>query len=193
MPKDTIEKAIKKGTGEIEGVEYIEIMYEGYGSGGVALIVTTMTDNKNRTAQEVRHVFNKYSGNFAESGAVSWIFEKKGTMTVERSEIADIDEFMMMAIDAGAEDVDEQGDPVTVLTQPEDLMKVADALRSQNYNPKDVEFTFEPKNSIAVSGKDAEKVLTLVSRLEDLDDVQNVYANFDIAEDELEKIMETMD
>ncbi|HPE69837.1 MAG TPA: YebC/PmpR family DNA-binding transcriptional regulator [Thermotogota bacterium] len=192
MPKDTIEKAIKRGTGELEGVEYVEIMYEGYGPAGVAMLVFTQSDNKNRTAQEIRHVFSKYNGNMAESGAVSWVFEKKGSMNVEKEKIADMDEFMLEVLDAGAEDIDDSTDPVSILTLPENLMKVADVLNEQGFEPRDVEFTYEPKNSVTVTGRDAEKVMTLISHLEDLDDVQNVYANFDIEESELESIMEQM-
>ncbi len=192
MPKDTIEKAIKKGTGEIEGVEYIEITYEGYAAGGVAMIVTTLSDNKNRTAQEVRHTFSKYNGNMAESGSVAWMFEKKGTMNIAGTEIADGEEFMMQAIEVGAEDIDDSSDPVVVTTVPEDLMKVADGLKEQKYNPVEVEFTYIPKNTVQVTGKDAERVLRLISKLEELDDVQNVYANFDISDEEMEQIMDTL-
>lgn len=192
MPKDTIEKAIKKGTGEIEGVEYIEITYEGYAAGGVAMIVTTLSDNKNRTAQEVRHTFSKYNGNMAESGSVAWMFEKKGTMNIAGTEIADGEEFMMQAIEVGAEDIDDSSDPVVVTTVPEDLMKVADGLKEQKYNPVEVEFTYIPKNTVQVTGKDAERVLKLISKLEELDDVQNVYANFDISDEEMEQIMDTL-
>jgi len=192
MPKDTMEKAVKRGTGELEGVEYVEITYEGYGSAGVAMMVTTVSDNKNRTAQEIRHVFSKYNGNMAESGSVAWIFEKKGSMTVSKEQIADMDEFMMTAIDSGAEDIDDSGDPVSITTAPEDMMQVADALKEAEYTPKDIEFTYLPKNTVAVEGRDAEKVLNLISKLEDLDDVQNVYANFDIDDAEMERIMETL-
>lgn len=193
MPKDTIEKAIKRGTGELEGVEYIEVMYEGYGPAGVAMLVYSTTDNKNRAAQEVRHVFSKYGGNLAESGAVGWIFEKRGSFFVDRGEISDMDEFMLEAIDFGADDVDDSSDPVSILTLPENLMKLADTLTAKGMHPKEIEFTYEPKNSVAVTGKDAEKVLYLISKLEELDDVQNVYANFDINEDEMEKIMAELD
>ncbi len=190
MPKDTMEKAIKRGTGELEGVEYVEIMYEGYGAGGVAMLVSTVSDNKNRTAQEIRHVFSKYQGNMAEAGSVSWIFEKKGTMNISRDQVADSEEFMMEAIEAGAEDIDDSDDPIVITTAPEDLMQVADALKESGYQPKDVEFTYEAKNTVPVSGRDAEKVLNLISKLEELDDVQSVHSNFDIDDKELEKIME---
>jgi len=192
MPKDTMEKAVKRGTGELEGVEYVEITYEGYGSAGVAMLVSTVSDNKNRTAQEVRHVFSKYNGNMAESGSVAWIFEKKGSMTVTKEQIVDMDEFMMTAIDSGAEDIDDSGDPVSITTAPEDMMQVADALKEAGFTPKDIEFSYIPKNTVAIEGRDAEKVLNLISKLEDLDDVQNVYANFDIDDAEMERIMETL-
>jgi YebC/PmpR family DNA-binding regulatory protein len=189
MPKDTIEKAIKRGTGELEGVDYVEVMYEGYGPGGVAVLAYTTTDNKNRTAQEVRHVFSKYGGNLAESGAVGWIFEKKGRFFIDQEEVPDKDQFMLEAIDFGADDVDDSSDPITLFTLPENLMKLADTLSSKGMHPKEIEFTYEPKNTVSVTGKDAEKVIVLVSKLEELDDVQNVYANFDISESELEAIM----
>lgn len=193
MPKDTIEKAIKRGTGELEGVEYVEVMYEGYGPAGVAMVVYTTTDNKNRTAQEVRHVFSKYGGNLAESGAVSWTFEKKGRFFIEQSEISDMDQFVLESIDFGADDVDDSSDPVTLFTLPENLMRLADTLTEKGLHPKEIEFTYEPKNRVAVTGKDAEKVMLLISKLEDLDDVQNVFANFDIADEELEAIMAEID
>ena len=192
MPKDTIDKAVKRGTGELEGVDYVEIMYEGYGSGGVALLVYAMSDNKNRTAQEVRHAFSKYNGNMAEAGAVSWIFERKGVMSIETTEISDSDEFMLQVLDAGAEDIDEGTETVSVITKAEDLMSVADKLKENGFDPKDIEITYIPKTTIAVTGKDAERVLQLVTKLEELDDIQNVYANFDIDDFELEQIMEEL-
>lgn len=192
MPKDTWEKAIKRGTGELEGVEYVEIMYEGYGAAGVAMIITTVSDNKNRTAQEVRHVFSKYNGNMAEAGAVSWNFEKKGTMSIDKSEISDAEEFMMTAIECGAEDIDDTSDPIEVRTAPAEMMSVADALREAGFTPKEVEFAHIPKTTVAIEGRDAEKILNLISKIEDLDDVQNVYANCDISDEEMERIMEAL-
>lgn len=177
----------------MEGVEYVEVMYEGYGPAGVAMLVYTTTDNKNRTAQEVRHVFSKYGGNLAESGAVSWTFEKKGRFFIEQSEISDMDQFVLESIDFGADDVDDSSDPVTLFTLPENLMRLADTLTEKGLHPKEIEFTYEPKNRVAVTGKDAEKVMLLISKLEDLDDVQNVFANFDIADEELEAIMAEID
>ena len=189
MPKETIEKAIKRGTGELEGVQYIEVMYEAFAPGGVAVLIRALTDNKNRTAQELRHVLSKNGGNMAESGSVGWIFERKGLITVPAGQIADMDEFMMLAIDAGAEDVKEQEDPVQVIVAPEDLTKVRDALSEAGYDVK-ASLTYLPKNTVKVTGQDAEKLLRCLNALEDLDDVQEVYANFEIEDSELEAIME---
>ena len=189
MPKETIEKAIKRGTGELEGVQYIEVMYEAFAPGGVAVLIRALTDNKNRTAQELRHVLSKNGGNMAESGSVGWIFERKGLITVPAGQIADMDEFMMLAIDAGAEDIKEQEDPVQVIVAPEDLTKVRDALTEAGYDVK-ASLTYLPKNTVKVTGQDAEKLLRCLNTLEDLDDVQEVYANFEIEDSELEAIME---
>ncbi len=189
MPKETIEKAIKRGTGELEGVQYIEVMYEAFAPGGVAVLIRALTDNKNRTAQELRHVLSKNGGNMAESGSVGWIFERKGLITVPVGQIADMDEFMMLAIDAGAEDIKEQEDPVQVIVAPEDLTKVRDALTEAGYDVK-ASLTYLPKNTVKVTGQDAEKLLRCLNALEDLDDVQEVYANFEIEDSELEAIME---
>ncbi|MCD6463373.1 MAG: YebC/PmpR family DNA-binding transcriptional regulator [Thermotogae bacterium] len=189
MPKETIEKAIKRGTGELEGVQYTEVMYEAFAPGGVAVLIRALTDNKNRTAQELRHVLSKNGGNMAESGSVGWIFERKGLITVPAGQIADMDEFMMLAIDAGAEDIKEQEDPVQVIVAPEDLTKVRDALTEAGYDVK-ASLTYLPKNTVKVTGQDAEKLLRCLNALEDLDDVQEVYANFEIEDSELEAIME---
>ena len=189
MPKETIEKAIKRGTGELEGVQYVEVMYEAFAPGGVAVLIRALTDNKNRTAQELRHVLSKNGGNMAESGSVGWIFERKGLITVPAGQIADMDEFMMLAIDAGAEDIKEQEDPVQVIVVPEDLTKVRDALTEAGYDVK-ASLTYLPKNTVKVTGQDAEKLLRCLNALEDLDDVQEVYANFEIEDSELEAIME---
>jgi YebC/PmpR family DNA-binding regulatory protein len=156
------------------------------------MIITTVSDNKNRTAQEVRHVFSKYNGNMAEAGAVSWNFEKKGIMNINKSEISDAEEFMLTAIECGAEDIDDTSDPVEVRTAPEDMMSVADALKEAGFTPRDVEFAHIPKTTVAVEGREAEKILNLISKIEDLDDVQNVYANFNISDEEMERIMEAL-
>ncbi|BBJ28844.1 YebC/PmpR family DNA-binding transcriptional regulator [Athalassotoga saccharophila] len=188
MPKDTVERAIKRGTGELEGVNYEEIMYEGYAPAGVALYISTLTDNKNRTIADIRHVLTKYGGSIAEGGSVSWQFERKGVITVSKENVSDPDEFMMKAIDAGAEDIKEDEDTYTIMTQPEALYKVVDALKDE-YKIDSYEPTFVSKMNVHVTGKDAEKVLQLINALEELDDVQEVYSNFDIDDKELEEIM----
>ncbi len=188
MPKDTVERAIKRGTGELEGVNYEEIMYEGYAPAGVALYISTLTDNKNRTIADVRHVLAKYGGSLAEGGSVGWQFERKGVIIILKDDVSDPDEFMMKVIDAGAEDIKEDEDVYTITTQPEMLYKVVDVLKD-DYKIDSYEPTFVPKMSVHVSGKDAEKVLQVVNSLEELDDVQEVYSNFDIDDKELEEIM----
>ncbi len=189
MPKDTIERAIKRGTGELEGVNYDEVMYEGYAPAGVAMYISTLTDNKNRTTADIRHILSKYGGNLAESGSVAWQFERKGIINVKKEAVSDGDEFMMTAIDAGAEDIKEEDDGYEVVTAPENLLKVVDVLKEAGYEIDSYENTFVPKMTVHVSGKDAEKVLQVINMIEELDDVQEVYANFDIDDAELEEIM----
>ncbi|AFG35458.1 YebC/PmpR family DNA-binding transcriptional regulator [Fervidobacterium pennivorans subsp. shakshaketiis] len=187
MPKDTIERSIKKGTGELEGERYEEVIYEAYAPGGVALYILALTDNKNRTAQELRHILSKNGGSLAESGSVAWIFERKGVVEIPREKIADMDEFTLLAIDAGAEDI-EEGDPVLVYTSPENLTTLRENLAKNGFEGS-AKITYKPKNYVKVSGSDAEKVLKLVDALEDNDDVQEVFGNFDIDDAELEAIM----
>jgi YebC/PmpR family DNA-binding regulatory protein len=187
MPKDTIERSIKKGTGELEGEKYEEVIYEAYAPGGVALYILALTDNKNRTAQELRHILSKNGGSLAESGSVAWIFERKGVVEIPREKIADMDEFTLLAIDAGAEDI-EEGDPVLVYTAPESLTTLRENLAKNGFEGT-AKITYKPKNSVKVSGSDAEKVLKLIDALEDNDDVQEVFGNFDIDDAELEVIM----
>ncbi len=188
MPKDTVERAIKRGTGELEGVNYEEIMYEGYAPAGVAMYISTLTDNKNRTTADIRHILSKYGGNLAESGSVAWQFERKGIITVKKEAVSDGDEFMMVSIDAGADDIRED-EGYEIVTSAENLVKVVDALKSTGYEVESYEHTFIPKTTVHVNGRDAEKVLQVVGLIEDLDDVQEVYANFDIDDKELEEIM----
>jgi len=191
MPKDTIEKSIKKGTGELEGVDYQEIIYEAYAPAGVALYIYAMTDNKNRTAQELRHLLSKHGGSLAESGSVAWLFDRKGVIEIPKEKIADFEEFAMIAIDAGAEDIIED-DPVQVITTPDMLTEVSKKLAENGYEGE-AKVTFIPKNTVRVTGSDAEKVLKLISVLEDNDDVQEVYANFDIDDAEMEEIMSKLE
>ena len=189
MPKDTVERAIKRGTGELEGVNYEEIMYEGYAPAGVAMYISTLTDNKNRTTADIRHILSKYGGNLAESGSVAWQFERKGIIAVKKEAVSDGDEFMMVAIDAGADDIKEDDEGYEIVSAPENLLKVVDSLKNAGYEVDSYEHTFIPKTTVHVTGRDAEKVLQVVGLIEDLDDVQEVYANFDIDDKELEEIM----
>uniref|UniRef100_A0A832MQ71 Probable transcriptional regulatory protein ENW55_08715 n=1 Tax=Pseudothermotoga hypogea TaxID=57487 RepID=A0A832MQ71_9THEM len=188
MPKENIERAIKRGTGEIEGAEFQEIIYEAYAPGGVALYIRALTDNKNRTAQELRHILSRHGGSLAEPGAVGWVFERKGIIQVPREQVANVEELMMMAIDVGAEDIKDEEDPIRILTSPEDVMKVKDTLEASGYK---VEATigYVPKNTVRVTGKDAERLLTLLNALEDMDDVQEVFSNFEMDDAEMEALL----
>ncbi len=192
MPKDNIEKAIKRGTGELEGEQYYEITYEAYAPGGVALYIKVVTNNKNRSAQEIRHMLSKHGGSLAESGSVGWIFERKGVINIPRDSISDIEELMMTAIDAGAEDIKDEEDPVQIITAPEDLSKVKDALVEAGYEV-DAKVTYIPKNTVKVTGQDAERLLKLLNALEDLDDVQEVISNFEMDDAEMEQILAKME
>lgn len=188
MPKENIERAIKRGTGEIESAEFQEIIYEAYAPGGVALYIRTLTDNKNRTAQELRHILSRHGGSLAEPGSVGWVFERKGIVQIPREQVANVEELMMMAIDAGAEDIKDQEDPIRIMTSPEDVMKVKDTLETNGYK---VEATvgYVPKNTVRVTGKDAERLLTLLNALEEMDDVQEVFSNFEMDDAEMEALL----
>ncbi len=188
MPADNIKKAILRGTGELPGVQYEEHTYEGYGPGGVAIMIHITTDNKNRTVSEIRHLLAKYGGSMGESGCVSWMFEKKGQFILEKRAL-DEERLMTLALDAGAEDV-RSDDPETyeILTQPSDFEKVKKAIADAKLTPSFSEITFRPKSYVPLSGKDAEQMLRLMETLEAHDDVQDVYANFDIPEDVMAKI-----
>ena len=179
MPAANIDRAIKKGTGELPGVVYEEGVLEGYGPAGVALYIEILTDNRNRTVADVRHSLTKHGGNLAESGAVAWMFEKKGLITVP-SEDLDEEEILMEVMDAGAEDLKSEEDFFEITSSAEDLENVKAALESSQIKYDSANLTMYPKNTIKVEGKDAETVLKILDALEDLDDVQNVYSNFDI-------------
>ncbi len=187
MPKDNIERAIKKGTGEMEGVNYEEITYEGYGPGGVAVLVEVMTDNRNRTVSEVRSIFTKCNGNMGETGCVSWIFDKKGLITYPKS--VNFDKLFEAAIEAGAEDVVDLEEQIEVTTDPSSFIEVRDALNGAGFTFDNAEVTMIPQTQIKLEGKQAESMIKMIERLEDNDDVQNVYANFDISMEEMEKLM----
>jgi YebC/PmpR family DNA-binding regulatory protein len=187
VPLDTIQKAIKRGTGDLEGVIYESITYEGYAPGGVAVLVEVLTDNRNRTGAEVRSMFSKLGGSMAEPGAVAWQFERKGTMVVDRK--ADEEELMLAALDAGAEDLADEGEAWRVTTPPTELHKVRTAVEEAGMTVVEADLTMQPTSSIAIdSVESAKKVLRLIDTLDDHDDVQNVYANFDISDDLLESI-----
>jgi YebC/PmpR family DNA-binding regulatory protein len=189
MPHDNIKKAVMKGTGELPGVSYEEYLYEGYGPAGVAVMVEVMTDNKNRTVPEIRHIMSKNGGSLGESGCVSWIFEKKGYILVNKSKSSE-DAVMTAALDAGAEDMknDPAEDNFEVLTSPEDFSAVKDALEKAGIAVESAEVTMLPKNYIVLDEKTADQMVRLIDALEDNDDVQNVYANFDIPDDVAEKM-----
>jgi len=191
MPADNIKKAIQRGTGELPGVVYEETSYEGYGPGGVALLVEITTDNKNRTVSEIRHVLSKHGGNMGEAGCVAWLFHKKGYITVEKAK-ADEEKLMTLALEAGAEDMrsdDEQN--FEIVTAPADFERVKKALDDNKVETSYGEVTMIPQNYVRLTGKDAEQMLRLMEALEDHDDVQNVYANFDIPAEIMEKAATT--
>jgi YebC/PmpR family DNA-binding regulatory protein len=187
VPNDNIDRAIKRGTGELEGESYEETSYEGYGAGGVAVLVRCLTSNRNRTAQDVRSLFNKYAGKMAEPGAVSWMFEPKGVVLVAKDG-TDEDEVFMVAADAGAEDVRGSDESIEVITPPDSMKPVRDALAAAGINVESSDLTQVPKSTIALDEPDAKKLLNLIDALEELDDVQEVYANFDISDDVLESV-----
>jgi len=186
MPNENIERAIKKGTGELEGVTYEEIQYEGYGPGGAAILAQVLTDNKNRTVSDIRRLFTKHGGNLGETGCVSWMFDKKGVITVEKSQI-DEERLMGIVLDAGAEDVKEEDDLFEVVTQPEDFEKVKERLDREKVPVASAQVTMVPKNTVNVDAKHVEQILKLTEELEDHDDVQGVSANFNIPTELMEK------
>ncbi len=188
MPKNNIERAIKKGTGELEGVSYEEVTYEGYGPGGVAVLVETITDNRQRTVAEVRHIFAKRGGNLGEPGSVAWIFEKKGLIVVEKDKV-DEDTLMAAALEAEAEDISDAGSEWEIETSPEDLSRVKKALEDKGIEILSAKVTMVPSNIVKVEDeKKAQQLIALMNALEENDDVQNVYANFDIPDELLEKV-----
>ncbi|HSK73950.1 MAG TPA: YebC/PmpR family DNA-binding transcriptional regulator [Pyrinomonadaceae bacterium] len=185
MPNDTIDRAIKRGTGELEGVNYEEITYEGYGPNGVAVLIETMTDNRNRTVAELRHLFSKNAGNLGESGSVAWMFDKKGYIVVDK-EAKSEEELFEIAIEAGADDLQSDGDTFEILTAPESFEAVSEAVKNAGIEPQVAEVSMIPQNYIHLEGADAKQMLKLYEAIDDHDDVQKVYANFDIDESEME-------
>jgi YebC/PmpR family DNA-binding regulatory protein len=188
MPAANIDRAIKKGTGELPGVTYEEAIYEGYGPGGTALMIEALTDNRNRTVAEIRHILTRYNGNLGESGCVSWMFAKKGIIHVSSNQISE-DELMEIALEAGADDIKLDDDYYEILTEPENFENVKIALSHKNIKIDSADRLMHPKNVVKVTGKDAEQLLKIMDLLEDHDDVSHVYSNFDIDIEEL-KILE---
>jgi YebC/PmpR family DNA-binding regulatory protein len=187
MPKENIERSIKRGTGEIEGVTYEEFSYEGYGPGGVAVLVDIMTDNRNRTAAEIRHIFSKSNGNLGENGCVAWMFDKKGLIVVEQGS-TDEETLMDVALEAGADDVRDEEDVYEVYTPTDSFDAVRQAFEEREIPLVSAEITMVPRNTIRVEGREAEQMLRLLERLEECDDVQNVHANFDIDDELMEQL-----
>ncbi|OGC94940.1 MAG: transcriptional regulator [candidate division Zixibacteria bacterium RBG_16_48_11] len=188
MPATNIEKAIKKGTGELPGVNYEETTYEGYGPGGVAVFLEITTDNKNRTVAEIRYLFTRYGGNLGETGSVSWMFEKKGVIYSEKKTIKSEDQLLTVVLEAGALDMVLEGNNYEITTPPQGFERVKQALEKNQIPYSQAELTFLPKSQVKLEGREAEQMLKLMDALEEHDDVQKVYANFDIAEEIMEKM-----
>jgi YebC/PmpR family DNA-binding regulatory protein len=185
MPADNIKRATRRGTGEEEGLIYDEIMYEGYGPGGVAVLVDTITDNRNRTVSEIRHIFGKYGGNLGEANSVAWMFEKKSVIAVEKTK-AEEEALMTAALDAGADDMSDEGDAWEVLSAPSLHETVLEAVKKLGIEPASAKVQMVPKNLVKLEGKTAQQMMKLMDALDDHDDVQNVWSNFDIEEKEIE-------
>ncbi len=187
MPKENIERGIKKGTGELEGVSYEEANYEGYGPGGVAVLIDCLTDNKNRTVADIKHLFERHGGNLGEPGCVAWMFEQKGLMVFEKDKV-DEEELFDLALEAGAEDVREEEAEFEVITEPSDLESVKQAIDDAGLSYTLAEVTKIPQNTVKVEGKKAQQTLNLMQSIEDHDDVSHVYANCDIPDDVMEAL-----
>jgi len=188
MPMENIERAIKRGTGELEGANYEELIYEGYGPGGVAIMLEIMTDNRNRTASEVRHLFSRYGGNLGETGCVAWMFERRGLITIDRRSVQDEDALLLAAAEAGADDVKSNDDQFEVYTDPDVLEQAKEYLAQAGYTIASAGLTMVPKTSVQVVGEDAARLMKLLDALEDHDDVQEVYANFDVPDEVLQAL-----
>ena len=188
MPRENIERAIRRGTGEEPGVSYEEITYEGYGPGGVAILIQTLTDNKNRTVGEIRHLLGKHAGNLAAENSVAWMFSKKGQVFVEKGKV-DEEKLLSAALDAGADDMNDDEAAWEIVSAPESFETVRDAVKALGIEPSSAEVAMVPKNYVKLVGKEAQQMLRLMEAIEDHDDVQHVWANFDIEEKEIEASM----
>ncbi len=187
MPTDNIDRAIKKGTGELEGVNYEEIQYEGYGPGGVAIMASALTDNRNRTVAEIRRIFERGGGSMGTSGCVAWMFHKRGVIVVDKSKVEE-ERLMEVALDAGASDVSDTGDGFEVITAPEDFEAVTTALQDAKIETVSAEVAMVPENMVQVAGNDAERTMKLLDELDDHDDIQSVASNADLSPEELERL-----
>lgn len=185
MPADNIKRAIRRGTGEEEGVTYDEVTYEGYGPGGAAVMVDTLTDNRNRTVGEIRHIFGKHGGNLGEANSVGWMFDKKGQITIDKSK-ADEESLMAVVLDAGADDMSDDGSAWEIVTSVEAFQKVVDAIKATGIEPDSAQLAMVPQNYVKLEGKVAQQMLKLMEALEDSDDTKSVWSNFDIEEKEIE-------
>lgn len=185
MPNDTIDRAVKRGTGELEGVNYEEITYEGYGPNGVAVLIETMTDNRNRTVAEIRHLFSKNGGNLGESNSVAWMFDRKGYIVVDKVAKSE-DELFEIVIEAGAEDLKDEGDVFEIFTNPDNFEAVSDAIKNAGIEPQLAEISMIPQTFVHLESAEAKTMLKLYEAIDDQDDVQKVYANFDIDESDME-------
>ena len=186
MPRENIERAIRRGTGEEPGVSYEEITYEGYGPGGVALLIQSLTDNKNRTVGEIRHMLGKYNGNLAAENSVAWMFHRKGQVIVEKNPKVDEEQILNAALEAGADDMNDDGSAWEIVSAPESFEGVRDAVKALGLEPASAEVAMIPQNYVKLQGKDAQVMLKLMEALDEHDDVQHVWANFDIEEKEIE-------
>lgn len=186
MPAENIERAIKRGSGELEGVSYDEVIYEGYGPSGVAIMVEALTDNRNRTTAEIRSLFSKHGGSLGENGCVSWIFDIKGVIQVPRS--FDEDKLMELVIECGAEDMIKENEYYTIFTMPQDLIEIKNTLEKNSVKTESVQVDMVPKNTVKLTGDNAVKLLKFLDILEEQEDIQNIYSNFDIDEEEIKLI-----
>jgi len=187
MPAANIERAIKRGTGELPGVVYETITYEGYGPGGTALMIEVTTENKNRTVADIRHILSKHNGNLGESGCVAWIFDKKGIIEIDSNKISE-EKLLELVLESGADDMRKQGNMFEIVTQPASFENVKSVLDQNSIELDSAELTLHPKNSVKVTEKEAEQLLKLMDALEDHDDVENIFSNFDIDDEILQKL-----
>ncbi|HEY4662456.1 MAG TPA: YebC/PmpR family DNA-binding transcriptional regulator [Candidatus Humimicrobiaceae bacterium] len=188
MPQSNIERAVKKGTGEIEGGNFESIIYEGYGPGGIAIIVEVMTENRNRTASDIRNILTRYNGTLGESGSVNWQFERKGIIVVERKDVKNEEEFILNMIDNGAEDIDEDDDVYEIKTPPAEFIKIKETLEKNKINIKSSELGLIPKSTLKLSKEESVKALKLINALDEHDDVQNVNSNLEIPDEILSEV-----